>query len=68
MKQSPEIMLWASNNHIELKKITTTFQNDCGPHHMADSVTQWLHANLVATFPWPGNLPDLSLIEICVGI
>ena len=42
----------------------TTLQQDGAPCHKAKSVTKWLHDhNITLLGPWPGNSPDLNVIE-----
>ena len=40
-----------------------TFQQDSAPSHKAKAVTMWLQAKNVKVLQWPGNSPDLNLIE-----
>ena len=41
----------------------TTFQQDSAPCHKAKSVMNWFQTKNVRVFKWPGNSPDLNLIE-----
>ena len=41
----------------------TVFQHDSGPTHAAKKVKDWLRGNEVQVLNWPGNSPDLNLIE-----
>ena len=45
---------------------TNKFQHEGAPCHRAKLVSSWLRENGVDVIgPWPGNSPDLNLIENC---
>ena len=44
---------------------STHFQQDNSPCHKADLIMDWFKLNKVKVISWPGNSPDLNLIENC---
>lgn len=51
-------------NNFMLFHGATHFQHDGAPCHNANPVKQWLASQDVAVIgPWPGNSPDLNIIE-----